>query len=119
MSNDVYWVFELNIKPGQLDNMKALMDEMVEATQTNEPKAINYEWFISEDETTCHIYERYTDSAAVMTHLGNFGQNFAKRFFAVAEPKRQVVYGNPNDEVRKALGRGGAVFMGPLGGFTR
>ena len=119
MSNDVYWVLELNIKPGELDNMKALMNEMVEATQANEPDTLNYEWFISEDEKTCHLYERYADSAAVMTHLGNFRQYFARRFLAVFEPTRQVVYGNPNDEVRKALAGAGAVFMGPLGGFVR
>lgn len=119
MSDTISWMLELNIKPGELDNMKALMKEMVEATRANEPGALNYEWFISEDEKTCHIYERYANSAAVMTHLGNFGRNFAKRFVAVFEPTSQVVYGNPNDELRKVLAKAGAVFMGPLDGFSR
>jgi len=119
MSDTVAWMLELAIKPGELDNMKALMNEMVEATQTNEPGTLNYEWFISEDEKSCHIYERYADSAAAMIHIGNFGQHFAKRFMAVFEPTRRVVYGNPNEEVRKILSSRGGVFMGPLGGFGR
>ena len=47
MSGNVHWVLELNIKDGALDDFKALMGEMVTATKTNEPDAMNYEWFIS------------------------------------------------------------------------
>ena len=119
MSSDVFWMLELGIRPGQLDALKALMSEMVAATQANEPGTLNYEWFISEDETQCHIYERYRDSAAVMTHLGSFGQHFAERFLAALEPKRLVVYGDPNEEARAALAGFGAVHMAFLGGFAR
>jgi quinol monooxygenase YgiN len=118
MSDEVHWVLEVNIKDGELDNFKAVMKDMVEATQ-NEPGASNYEWFISEDGNSCHIYERYADSAATMTHLGSFGQNFAERFLAAVEPTRFVVYGNPNDEVRGALAGFGAVHMSQIGGFAR
>ena len=119
MSNNVYWVLELAIKPGELDNLKALMKEMVEATQAKEPNTLNYEWSISKDNKSCHIYERYTNSVATMTHLGTFGEKFAERFMAAVEPTRFVVYGNPNDEVKKALSGFGAVFMAPFGGFAR
>ncbi len=67
MSDAIHWVIELAIKDGQLDAFKALMTEMVEATQANETGATHYEWYISDDEKTCHIYERYVDSAATMT----------------------------------------------------
>ena len=79
MSENVYWVLETAIKPGEFENFKALMNEMVEDTQSNEPDTLNYEWTISENNETCHIYERYTDSAATMIHLGAFGEKFADR----------------------------------------
>jgi len=41
MSDNVYGVLELAIKPGELDNFKRLMTEMVEATQTNEPNTLH------------------------------------------------------------------------------
>lgn len=119
MSDNVQWVIELNIRDGELDNVKALMNEMVEATQDNEPRTLNYEWFISEDGKSCHIYERYADSGAIMIHLGTFGERFAERFLAAMEPSRLMVYGNPNDEVRGALAGLGAVHMSQIGGFAR
>ena len=119
MSDTVSWVLEMAIKPGELDNFKGLMEEMVEATQSTQPDTTMYEWFYSEDGSACHIYERYTDSAATMIHLNSFGENFAERFLGAADLTRLVVYGNPNDEVRGVLSGFGAVFMEQLGGYAR
>ena len=118
MTNNVYWQIELSIKNGELDNFQSLMNEMVTSTQ-NEDGAINYEWWIGDDHTSCHIYERYEDASAAMIHIGNFGQNFAERFMGLVDITRFTVYGNPDDNVRGALGGMGAVFMNSLGGFSR
>jgi len=119
MSEHVYWILDVGIKPGQLEAFKALMTEMVAATEANEPGTLSYEWTLSADQGTCHIYERYADSAAVMTHLKWFGEECAARFMAVAEPHRITVYGTPDATTRKALDRMGAVYMAPIGGFVR
>ena len=86
MSDNVYWLLEVSIKPDEFESFKALMKEMVESTQGNEPNTLNYEWAISEDGQTCHLYERYADSAATMMHLATFGEKFAERFMAAIEP---------------------------------
>lgn len=117
--SDYIWVVKLAIKPGQLANFKALVKEMVDAFQADEPNTLNYELFISQDEKTCHIYEQYVDAAAVTTHLDNFGQHFAGRFAEAVEVTAFTVYGNPNDEIRAVLAGFGAVIMEPLGGFAR
>ena len=119
MDNNVYWILELVIKDGELDSFRSLMSEMVDATQANEPDTLNYEWAISKDGKSCHIYERYADSAATLTHLGTFGEKYAERFMTAVDPTRFVVYGNPNSEVKAALAGFGAVFMSPFGGFAR
>ena len=85
MSDTVSWVLEMAIKPGELDNFKALMEEMVEATQSTQPDTTIYEWFYSDDGSACHVYERYSDSAATMIHLQSFGENFAERFLGAAD----------------------------------
>ena len=118
MSENVSWNLRVSIREGQLDNFNALMAEMVESTQA-ESGTLMYEWFLSEDKTTCHIYERYADSAAVMAHLGNFGSKFAARFLEYMEPTELRVYGNPTDEVRGGLEGLGPVYLGLVGGFTR
>ena len=118
MSDVVAWLVDHSIKSGQLDNFKALVEEMVQST-LNEPNTFAYEWFLSEDNSSCHSYERFADSAAAMTHLGNFGEQFAERFLPLVEIRQFTVYGAPNDEVKAVLSGFGATFMDPLNGFAR
>jgi quinol monooxygenase YgiN len=119
MKSDVYWMLELEVQAGREDDFRALMAEMVSATQANEPGTVNYEWSTSADGSRCHIYERYVDSAAVMTHLGTFGERYAARFLEVLKPLRFVVYGSPDAAVRSALAGFDPVYMEAVGGFSR
>ncbi len=119
MSDAIHWILELDIKEGAFEAFKDLMNEMVEATKANEPGALIYEWFVSDDARHCHIAERYADSDAVMTHLASFGEKFADRFLAILQPTRFVVYGNADSQVRQALAGFGAVHMEQIGGFAR
>jgi quinol monooxygenase YgiN len=119
MSDNVYFLAEVTIKQGEFDNFKALVEEMVETTHANEPNTLNYEWSITDDSQSCHVYERYADSAATMTHLGTFREKFEERVVAAVELTRLVVYGTPNNEVKESLSGLDAVFMTPFGGFAR
>ncbi len=119
MSDNIFWLLELSVKPGEADTVKALMHEMTEATRANEPGTLNYEWTFSDDGATCHLFERYADSAATLVHLGSFGANFADRFLAALEPTGFTVYGNPSAELREALTGFGPVYMAPAAGFAR
>lgn len=118
MSTAVSWVLQLSVRDGKLEAGKALMNEMVPATQA-EPGTTDYAWYLSPDESTIHIYERYSDSDAVMAHLGNFGAKFAERFMACFEPTGLHVYGNVSHDAEHALGELGGQFLKPLGGFNR
>ena len=117
MSTVVSWNLQVAVRDGQLDDFRSLMSEMVESTRA-EAGAQAYEWFLTEDGTTCHIYERYADSDAMMVHLGTFGSMFAERFLSCVEPTGFSVYGDPSDEVRGVLDGFGAVYLGWFGGFT-
>ena len=119
MSSHVYWILELEINPGREDDFRTLMAEMVSATQGNEPGTLNYEWTTSADGRVCHIYERYADSAAVMTHLAAFAERFAGRFMEVLTPSRFVVYGTPSAGVKEALADFDPTYMEPVAGFSR
>ncbi len=115
----VAWNLECAVKPGQLENLKTLMAEMVDATRDNEPGTLNYEWSLSEDGKTCHIYERYVDSSATMIHLASFDKNYAQRFQEVVDMTGCTLYGRPSEEVKQALEGLGTRYMAPLGGFAR
>ena len=118
MDEEVSWLVEVAVKPGELDNFRALVAEMVASTH-GEAGTLAYQWFVSNDGSAVHIYERYASSAAVMTHLQAFGSKFAERFFAAADLTRWMIYGTPSAEVKSALNTFGPTYLGPFGGFVR
>lgn len=119
MSKQVSWVLELTIKAGRQADFRALAAEMSTATKASEPGTLSYEWGVSADGATCHLYERYTDSDATLVHLKNFGEKFAARFMELLTPTRFTIYGHPNDAVRSALAPFAPVYFESVGGFTR
>ena len=48
MSDQISWHVQLAVKPGQLDNFRALTTEMLESTR-QEVGVLNYERFVSAD----------------------------------------------------------------------
>lgn len=118
MNDEIAWHLELSIAPNQIDEFRASMEEMVASTQ-EESGTLAYAWYISDDNTEVHIIERYRDSAAVMTHMSGFGEKFAGRFLALVQPKRWSVFGNPNDEARRAFANFGPSYYALFGGFAR
>jgi quinol monooxygenase YgiN len=119
MTENVILAVEFAIIPGRFEDFKTLAAEMIEATQHNEPGTLNYEWAISDHRQVCHVYERFRDSVAVITHMEGFNANFAARFGETVKLARFVVYGTPSAQVKDALARANPVYMAPLEGFRK
>jgi len=117
MSNQVYWLLEVAILPGKLDDFRAVARDLIASTEP-EPGTLDYEWNLNEDHTICHIFERYRDSEAMIEHVEGFGR-FAERFMKACRPTRFAVYGNPSDEAKAALGDLHPAYFQTLGGFSR
>jgi quinol monooxygenase YgiN len=110
MSDEIAWLVELAVKPGQLDAFQALTGEMVATTQ-RESGVLNYERFISHDGTTVYACERYADSKAALAHLATFDKIFGRRFVDLVERRRFTVFGTPTDELKRVLDRFGVVYV--------
>ncbi len=119
MNDNVILMSEFSIKSGELGNFKALVKEIVNAIQVNEPNTLSYEIFISEDGKSCQFMERYVDSASLMGHLGNFSEKFRELFWTVLDVKGFKVFGNLSDELREAMNGADTVILSPIGGFAR
>jgi quinol monooxygenase YgiN len=117
MGEQISWRVELAVKPGRLENFLALTGEMVTATR-DEPGALSFQRFASQDGRFVHVYERYADSAAALAHLRKFETIFSGRFVAMVDRTRFTVYGNPNDELRALLDGFGATYLRPFGDFA-
>lgn len=118
MDKQVSWLVEVDVKPGQLETFKTLVNDMVESTSV-EAGTLSYEWFSSEDGTLVHIYERYADSDELLAHFQGFLEKFAERFSAAVDLKRFFVYGEPSSAAREALDALNPTYLGTLGGFVR
>jgi quinol monooxygenase YgiN len=112
------WVLQCAVKDGQLDEFKELMEEMVAGT-SDEAGAISYEWFISDDGSTVHLYEKYADSDAAIAHLNDFRANWAGRFMGCVDVKGFTVYGSPSEAAREVMAPLRANLLAPWGGFAR
>jgi quinol monooxygenase YgiN len=110
MSEEVFWLVELVIKTGQLDNFRALTGEMVESSR-REAGVLSYERFVSNDGKFIYAYERYANSAAALAHLRTFEKMFSRRFLGMVDRRRFTVFGAPTDELRKVLDRFGATYL--------
>ena len=117
MSKEVSWHVELTLKSGQIESFQALTGEMVEAARSDSG-VLSYQRFVSNDGTLIHVYERYADSAAALTHPRNFAKNFSSRYLTMVERRRFLVFGRPNDELRRLLNEFGAIYLRPFGDFA-
>ncbi len=119
MNGHVCWMLEMEVREGRESDFRTLMAEMAAATEANEPGTLDYEWSLSADGRTCHLWERYADSAAALVHGAAFGSKYAARFFDVLATTRLTLYGSPSDEVKAALAPFAPVLMQPAAGFSR
>jgi predicted subunit of tRNA(5-methylaminomethyl-2-thiouridylate) methyltransferase len=118
MRGEISWHVELTVRPGELDNFRALTRAMVDSTK-REPGVLIYERFVSEDGRVVSVYERYADSAAAVTHLLAFGNVYGKRFVNMVDRTRFTVFGTPTAELRAILDRFGVTYLAPFEGFSR
>ena len=104
---EVCWWVELAVRRGCLDDFEKLTGEMVTATRA-ETGVLAYQRFISHDQRTIYVHERYENSDAAAGHLRNFAASFGTRYARMVERRCFLVFGNPSDELRTLLDKYGA-----------
>jgi quinol monooxygenase YgiN len=113
----VSWFVELAVKPGQLANFESMTGEMV-ASARDEVGVLTYQRFVSNDQQSVIVYERYTDSGSAVAHLQKFVAIFGKRYASVVDRKNFMVFGNPSGELGALLDSYGPRYFGSFGPFA-
>ena len=119
MNSEVFWVFEITLKPGAVDEFAALAKQMADANTAGEPRTLDYQIFVTVDGTRVHFCERFADSAAVLAHVARFGENFAARVLELATVSRFEIYGDPSAEVKATLADFNPTYLTRVAGFSR
>ena len=119
MNDNVLMVAENDIIAGQLESLKALILEMSEVIQRDEPGTLNYEWYIAEDSKSAHAFERYTDSETCLHHLMSMRQQYGERLFACLTITKITVYGNPSAQLRELFAGAAPIYGSRFAGVAR
>ena len=91
-----------DIHEGKLDEFRAIAAACVESVRTRDTGTLQYDWFLTDDETKCVILERYGSSDALLEHLENLGEIFVA-LLATCELKADI-FGDPSEELLAAAG---------------
>jgi quinol monooxygenase YgiN len=106
------------IKPGKLEEFKKLAAEYSAATEADEPGTSAYEWFISEDGSTCYLNESYGSSEAFLLHFEDLGPKLGA-MLEISPLEELIVLGEPSQRVKEMLAELGAKFCAFHTGFVR
>ena len=109
---------EIEVEPGKVDAFKAVVAEMVTVVQANEPGAMRYDWYLSDEGTHDWNVEVFADSEAVVAHMANVG-GLVPKLLEVASFRRVEVLGDLSDEGMEALGELAKSRLARLGGIER
>ena len=116
----IHFRAELTIEAGKIDEFKALVQEMSQVVEANEPETIQYQFYLDSAGTTCIVNEIYASSEAVLAHMTSVAsQTILPKVFSVSRISRLDVYGNPSEELQKVLTRFGPQIYSLCAGFSR
>jgi quinol monooxygenase YgiN len=90
-----------DVHAGKQDEFEALIPALVRKVRENEPEAKQYNWYHSDDHSKYVVLERYSDSDAVLVHLGNVG-DLLGALLEVSELKVDL-FGTPTAELSEAV----------------
>ncbi len=108
----VYFHVQLAVTPGKLDAFKQIAEMMIAVTR-NEPGALAYEWYLSDDGNQCRLVETYANENAVAAHMtGRAVQELVPKLLEVSSISAFEVYGDPGPKSAEALmGIGAELFQ--------
>lgn len=66
-----------NVSDGNREAFRRVAAEAL-AISRREPGVLRYDWFFNDAETVCVVQEAYEDSSALLAHIANLGDTFAK-----------------------------------------
>jgi len=91
---------KFKIHSGKVEEFKKIAAQCVPAVKANETGALQYDWFFNPGETECVVRETYSDSNAVLAHMGNIG-TLLGQLLAMSDFDLEV-FGNLSEELKNA-----------------
>lgn len=98
MSEPIVFVDCSEIFEGKVDELKKVVEKLVEFVETNERRPILYDVFFSEDGTRMTVIQIHPDSASMEFHMEASGAQFPQ-FKDLLRMLTMDIYGKPSAEL--------------------
>jgi quinol monooxygenase YgiN len=82
-----------DVAPGKLDEVKAIINQMVEHVRETEPYTLRYSYFENETGTEMRIIEQYTSVEAALAHNENINE-YAVQLRSMITFTKITLFGN-------------------------
>jgi len=94
---------KMKIREGMLDGFKRQATECIQQANEKDPGTLQFDWFISTDNTECEIRETYESSEAFLAHLFNLRELLQILYEKFASEHSVIIYGDPSQELLTKL----------------
>jgi quinol monooxygenase YgiN len=95
----------LNVRDGELDGFLQRAAEMMRLTREQDTKTLRYDWFISDDRTTCEVREGYIDADGLFEHNSHVREARDALFGYHAFGHDMTIYGEPSPALAELMER--------------
>jgi quinol monooxygenase YgiN len=97
--NKLHVSARMKIRDGKLEGFKQQAAECIRQTKEKDTGTLQYDWFLSSDQTECEIREVYESSEALAEHKHNLHKSLGRLFEEFAYDHTVVLYGNPSPQL--------------------
>ncbi len=120
-SKHVTVVYKWTAKPGKLDQLAAIYQQVTAAMEANEPGAEAVHVYVSADDNALYVRDEFSDADAVGFHLGSTAAAHFADLLAIATPGPFLFLGDVPGELKQATEQMGlgAEFGSHAAGFNR
>lgn len=119
MSAEISIIVKLKLAAPLTEKTRGILDKLTNHVESTEPGTLVYDWFLGEDQTTVCVLERYSDSAAIVTHSQAMSPEQREKMAKIGAIESMLVLGEPDEKLATMLSKAGATIMAPLTGFYR
>ena len=102
MDKQLHIVVKMNILPGKLNELKAMVSDINGHVKAGEPETNLYKWFIDESSLRCYLVETMLTDGSMLQHLQNIG-SVLPALLAIAPITEWEIYGNLSAQVLETV----------------
>lgn len=102
--DEIKGIARVEFHPGRVEEWKRLTEKAVEIVQTRDRGTLQYEIFLSEDESEALVFERYRAADAAIEHFSNISHLMEPLMATASNHGRSA--GNPEREDERNARKG-------------